>query len=112
MSDMAPDDALLPGVHGFDPVPCPLCGSPLHLSFTSDQYLYAGFTRSDLDGIRPDDMESWDIRCERGHVVLLPPDNGEERQLFGQCHCEPGEDHPEECAAHDFDRLRKMANGE
>lgn len=92
----------------YDPVPCPICGNPLHLIYSGDQFLYASFTQDELNGIRPRDTESWEVRCEAGHVVLLPCDDGQESHLFGVCPCDPGEDHLDGCALGDFMRLKEV----
>lgn len=104
---------LIGNVGDYDPVPCPLprCGEPLHLACTADQYLYASFTADNLRGCRGDDLESWEIRCEAGHVILLPLDDGAENHVFGVCRCDPEEGHEEGCAAGDFERLRSLVHG-
>lgn len=58
-------------------VPCPLpeCGSPLHLVRLTDRGLYAG----DFKDAAPLDVSdfhtcTWEVRCERGHIVMLPGD--------------------------------------
>jgi hypothetical protein len=98
----------------YDPVPCPLalCGEPLHLTYTADQLLYASFTEEDLDGIIPADLPSWEVRCEAGHVILLPPDDGQDNHTFGTCSCDPADvkdhGHDDGCAHGDFARLKEV----
>ena len=98
-------------------VPCPLpkCGEPLHLVCTADQCLYASFTEDELRGCRGDDLGQWEVRCEAGHVILLPPDDGAEDHVFGVCRCDPDDikerGHAEGCAQGDFERLRRLVNG-
>lgn len=107
MGDGAPP-RLVEGADDYDPVPCPLCGSPLHLNYMADQYLYASFTEADMRGVRGDDLEGWTIGCENGHIVMVPVDDGAESHVFGICTCDPDEGHPEGAACHDFDRLRSL----
>lgn len=98
----------------YEPVPCPmpLCGEPLHLTYTADQYLYASFTEKELSGLVPSDMPGWEVRCEAGHVVLLPVDDGQDNHTFGICSCDPAEveehGHEDGCAHGDFARLKEV----
>lgn len=111
MAGLAGDTLLFPG---YDPVPCPMprCGQPLHLCWAADQYLYSGTTRAEMRGMVPSDLGDWHVICEAGHVILVPPDDGAEEHVFGQCRCDPEADggHDEGCADGDFDRLRELAN--
>lgn len=95
----------------YEPASCALpdCGAWLHMVITSDQPLYASFTSSDLAVPGGWDC-AWEVRCENGHVVLLPPDNARDSQVFGQCFCEPGEepDPDDSCGHGDMARLRKV----
>lgn len=101
----------------YDPAPCPLPkrGQPLHLIYSADQYLYASFTENDLRGTRPEDLATWEIRCEGGHVILLPPDDGRDDHVFGVCQCDPDDikerGHDQGCAQGDFARLRNLVSG-
>src|SRR5579862_3395954 len=103
---------LLEEAGDYDPAPCPLpeCGKPLHFTYSASQYLYASFTEEDLRGCRGDEFTSWEIRCEAGHVILLPLDNGDENHEFGVCRCDPADvavdGHAEPCPQDDFARLR------
>lgn len=103
---------LVPDAAGYDPARCilPGCGQPLYLAYTASQDIYASFTDADLTGCRPHDMESWEVRCLDGHVLLLPPDDGQESHLFGTCVCDLDEDqdHGEGCARGDFARLKAV----
>jgi hypothetical protein len=97
----------------YDPVPCPLpdCGQALHLKLMSDQYLYASFTEEDLRGISSGDLNHWEVACEAGHVILVPPNDGAEEHLFGVCRCDLDDvkehGHDDGCSHGDFDRLRR-----
>jgi len=58
-------------------VPCPLpdCDSPLHLVRLTDRCFYAG----DFKDAAPLDASdfhtaTWEVKCERGHTVMLPDD--------------------------------------
>ena len=101
---------------GYDPVPCPLpgCGQPLHLTWQADQYLYSGLTEAEMRGMIPADLGSWEVCCEAGHVILVPPDDGAEEHVFGVCRCDPDDiaerGHDEGCAQGDFGRLRRLIN--
>lgn len=99
----------------YDPVPCPLpgCGQALHLRLHSDQYLYASFDAEALHGMVSGDLNHWEVTCEAGHVILVPPDDGVDVHLFGVCGCDAEADggHDEGCADGDFERLRRLVNG-
>jgi hypothetical protein len=68
-----------------DDVPCPLpdCGEPLAVVWVGTYTL----SPSDLEGNDPPTFSdahatTWQIVCHRGHVLLLPPDTGEDNYDF------------------------------
>lgn len=110
--------SLIENAGDYDPVPCPLpeCGYPLHLRLVAYHELHAGDTGEALRGLALSavsglDLNQWKVVCAAGHVILVPPDDGEEWHLFGECRCEPSGPHEDGCAAGDFGRLRRLVNG-
>src|ERR1700677_4063876 len=88
------------------------CRQPLHMVFTNDQPIYLSFAADDLTDPSKSDG-SWEVRCEAGHVILVPVDDGEPWHVFGQCRCEPT-DPPapdDECGHGDLARLRAVLAG-
>lgn len=87
----------------------PGCGEFLHMVVISDQPVYLSFAAGDLRRTEGWDG-TWEVRCEAGHVVLLPPGNGRESPRFGECLCEPGEEQaPDDYCGHgDLARLRAV----
>ena len=89
----------------------PGCGEDLHMVITSDQPVYLSFTAEDFRN--PADWDShWEVRCEAGHVVLLPPDHGGDISEFGHCRCDPDAqpDADALCGHGDMARLRAITS--
>jgi hypothetical protein len=57
----------------FEPLTCPLpnCGHQLHLTWTNGRALYAD-DLADPPALSDLHTSTWEVRCEDGHVVLLP----------------------------------------
>jgi hypothetical protein len=89
----------------------PDCAQPLHMVITSDIPLHASTTDAELATPVGGDC-TWEVRCEAGHVLLVPVDDGEDSHTFGQCRCDPecrACTRPGyECAHSDMERLRKV----
>lgn len=51
------------------------CDSPLHLVWTMDVPLYTD-AREDVPTVADGYTRDWEVRCEGGHVVLLPAEHG------------------------------------
>jgi hypothetical protein len=99
---------LSPGHAPGTPACCPLpdCGAWLHMVVITDTPICLSFSQGDQ--FLADGDQSWEVRCENGHVVLLPPGNGAENHVFGECSCDM-EDPAGFCGHGDFDRLRQIA---
>jgi hypothetical protein len=104
----APQPALAPDGDPQSPACCPLpgCGAGLHMVVITDTPIFLCFSEGDL--ATADGDQHWEVRCENGHVVLLPPDDARESHVFGECSCGM-EDPAGFCGHGDFDRLRQIA---
>jgi hypothetical protein len=103
-----PQPVLSPGYAPDIPASCPLpdCGAWLHMVVITDTPICLGFSQGDQFLAAGD--QTWEVRCENGHVVLLPPDDARETHVFGECSC--GMEYPAGFCGHgDFDRLRQIA---
>ncbi|GIF08695.1 hypothetical protein [Actinoplanes siamensis] len=92
--------------------PMPDCLSPLHLAWTCSRPLYLGDLAAPAP-IAPEeaDFGFWTVKCEEGHVVLVPADPGCQREegCAGNCSCDV--DHDDELRtfrASDVTRLHKL----
>jgi hypothetical protein len=105
-------------------VACPLldCGSPLHLVRHTDRAFYMGDFK-DATPLDASDFhtETWEVSCERGHLVMLP---GEEHGCEAVGCPDPGGEgctHPDAdfdwsddsrtFRSHDLGRLYKLMQG-
>lgn len=85
------------------------CGEPLHIVLTFDRALYVEDTAEDIADPSGHHTSSWEVVCERGHVVLLPPDTANDSYTFGECQCEPTDpDGEADCGHGDMARLRRV----
>jgi hypothetical protein len=93
----------LPGMDG-------PCGADLHIVWTADRSIYLSDTARDIGSPDNAALITWEVVCEAGHTVLVPPDTAEESYMFGGCNCDP-EDGPSPdqfCGHGDLVRLRAV----
>jgi hypothetical protein len=62
--------------------PLPKCGAVLRISVTTDGVVYEDGTAD------PCLTSTWTIGCEQGHVLLLPPDTGEDYYSYEEADSE------------------------
>lgn len=90
----------------------PGCGQPLHITWTASRAIYLSDTDDSLRDPGSAHATTWHVECEAGHIVLLPPDDGDDYHEFaGPCVCNP--DYPDKdrepmCAHNDMNRLRAV----
>ena len=91
-----------------------VCGQPLHLVWSYSTAIYLDDTAEKLQG-PPEGAAltaTWQVECEAGHVLLLPPDTAEDWYEFaGRCICNPDypdPDYEQNCPHNDMDRLRSV----
>ena|ERR1700733_4288032 len=84
------------------------CGADLHIRWTADRLIYLTDSARDIGEPMSAGMVSWEVVCEAGHTVLVPPDTAEESYLFGGCTCDPddGPSPDQFCGHGDLARLR------
>lgn len=90
----------------------PGCGEPLHITWTGSRAIYLDDTADMIRDPAGALTTSWQIGCEGGHVILLPPDTAEDSYEFAcLCVCNPDYPDPEAermCPHNDMDRLRAV----
>lgn len=84
----------------------PGCGETLLITWTSSRVVMHADTVEELAAGRPE-TSTWEVACESGHVLLLPPDTGGDEYTFGDCDCD-GEDFFGDCGHNDMTRLRRV----
>ena len=107
---------LFPNAGHYSEARCSLpdCGEPLHIVWTSDTVIYLDSTDEHLRGPEGGPMLTctWEVRCEGGHIVLLPSEDGGDWHVFaGRCVCNddyPDPEHEKLCPHNDMDRLRAV----
>lgn len=107
-------ERLVEGAGHFEEARCilPGCGQPLHITWMASTAIYLDDTAGKLRGPDLALTSTWQVNCEAGHIVLLPPDTADDYCEFaGRCTCNP--DYPDVdaerlCAHNDMDRLRAV----
>lgn len=103
-------EAIDPKAAKYDIAMCPLprCGKPLYVLWEVAHELYLSFTAADL--AEPTGEASWQVKCEDGHLIMIPRSDGDSGHVFGRCDCEPDadEDEREFCQHNDLTRLREL----
>lgn len=95
--------------------PLPACGETLHIAWSGQRAIYLSDTAEMLRDPAGAHTTTWRVECEAGHVVLLPPDDGDDYHHFaGICMC--NEDYPDQeaermCEHNDMARLRALVQG-
>lgn len=84
------------------------CGKTLYITWTSTRAVYLGDTADDLAEPDSGHTSSWEVSCEAGHVVLLPPDTACDNYTFGECDCDGEPDLMALCGHNDMARLRRV----
>lgn len=106
---MADDTALAPEAKGpWDDLLCTLpdCDAPLYIERTTSLRLIAGQTIAEAR--TGEDVSSWQVSCQEGHVLLLSGDD--EYAQFGLCRWDDADhDEPHDCPRLDLEQLRKVS---
>jgi hypothetical protein len=103
---------LRPGAERYDQALCclPDCDAPLYFSRMESRAIYLTDTAEDIRSAAH--SSSWEVECENGHKILLPPPTAEDDYTFGVCRIADGDgecDHdPPDCPRHDLYRLRDV----
>jgi hypothetical protein len=85
----------------------PGCGADLHITWTASRAVFLGDTVDDL-AAGEHHTATWEVSCDAGHILLLPPDTAADSYIFGECDCDGDEDFFGDCGHNDMARLRRV----
>jgi hypothetical protein len=86
----------------------PGCRATLYITWTASRAIFLADTADELADPDGAHTASWEVSCEAGHVVLLPPDTAEDAYVFGECDCDGEPELLAECGHNDMARLRRV----